>query len=264
MNGPRTNQFVAPTSFITSISRRRAKIESRMVLAIRRVDAVTSRTTATRNAIRDHLRDREDAIRGLRPPAHVVHPRVVRLLDLGAERRRHLALDRRDDPRVRQRVRRQRRLVQIRELRLHLLLRCLLRDEDNALDASVILADLGADERLLPVGGAGGEVDLHLEALLHVVAPREHPRAEGDEEAEQEHADQHGHRCRERRRQVRRDRRPCFGEEQADLLIRSVASAPLVAGELALFERDHALAHLVDHLAIVRDHEIVVPARLIR
>ena len=32
-NGPRTNQFEAPTSFITSISRRRAKIESRIVFA---------------------------------------------------------------------------------------------------------------------------------------------------------------------------------------------------------------------------------------
>jgi hypothetical protein len=33
-NGSRTNQFDAPTSFITSTSRRRAKIESRMVFAI--------------------------------------------------------------------------------------------------------------------------------------------------------------------------------------------------------------------------------------
>src|SRR5947208_352076 len=46
MNGPRTNQLVAPTSFITSISRRRAKIDSRMVFAISSVDAVTSRTMA--------------------------------------------------------------------------------------------------------------------------------------------------------------------------------------------------------------------------
>ena len=42
MNGPRTNQFVAPTSFITSISRRREKIESRIVFAIRS-DAEMSR-----------------------------------------------------------------------------------------------------------------------------------------------------------------------------------------------------------------------------
>ena len=42
MNGPRTNQFVAPTSFITSISRRREKIESRIVFAISRVDAINS------------------------------------------------------------------------------------------------------------------------------------------------------------------------------------------------------------------------------
>jgi len=50
MNGPRTNQFVAPTSFITSISRLLAKIERRIVFAIRSVDAVTSRTTAMRKA----------------------------------------------------------------------------------------------------------------------------------------------------------------------------------------------------------------------
>ena len=43
MNGPRTNQFVAPTSFITSISRRREKIESRIVFAISSADE-TSRT----------------------------------------------------------------------------------------------------------------------------------------------------------------------------------------------------------------------------
>ena len=48
MNGPRMNQFVAPTSFITSISRRRAKIERRIVFAIRSVEATTSRMTAIR------------------------------------------------------------------------------------------------------------------------------------------------------------------------------------------------------------------------
>ena len=48
MNGPRTNQFVAPTSFITSISRRRAKIESRIVFAISSVEATRSRITAMR------------------------------------------------------------------------------------------------------------------------------------------------------------------------------------------------------------------------
>ena len=48
MNGPRTNQFVAPTSFITSISRLREKIESRIVLAIRSTDATSRTATATR------------------------------------------------------------------------------------------------------------------------------------------------------------------------------------------------------------------------
>ena len=51
MNGPRTNQFVAPTSFITSISRRREKIESRIVFAISRIDATSRTITASRNTI---------------------------------------------------------------------------------------------------------------------------------------------------------------------------------------------------------------------
>src|SRR3954470_4321126 len=34
-----------------------------------------------------------------------------------------------------------------------------------------------------------------------------------------------------------------------------VASAALVAGQAAALERDHALAHLVDHLAVVGDHQ---------
>ena len=38
MKGARTNQFDAPTSFITSISRRRANVASRMVFTIRNND----------------------------------------------------------------------------------------------------------------------------------------------------------------------------------------------------------------------------------
>ena len=40
-NGQRMNQFVAPTSFITSTSRRRAKIDRRIVLPISRIDATS-------------------------------------------------------------------------------------------------------------------------------------------------------------------------------------------------------------------------------
>ncbi len=47
MNGPRTNQFVAPTSFITSISRRREKIDSRIVFAISSVEAIRRIAVAT-------------------------------------------------------------------------------------------------------------------------------------------------------------------------------------------------------------------------
>ena len=51
MNGPRTNQFVAPTSFITSISRRREKIESRIVFAIRSADETRRMIVAIANAV---------------------------------------------------------------------------------------------------------------------------------------------------------------------------------------------------------------------
>ncbi len=50
MNGPRTNQLVAPTSFITSISRRREKIDKRIVFAISSVDAASRITTANRKS----------------------------------------------------------------------------------------------------------------------------------------------------------------------------------------------------------------------
>src|ERR1700689_4924282 len=43
-NGQRMNQSVAPTSFITSTSRRRAYKDSRMVLAISRIEAIVSNT----------------------------------------------------------------------------------------------------------------------------------------------------------------------------------------------------------------------------
>ena len=51
MNGPRTNQLVAPTSFITSISRRREKIESRIVFAISSAADVSRMMIAIRKII---------------------------------------------------------------------------------------------------------------------------------------------------------------------------------------------------------------------
>ena len=42
MNGTRTNQFDAPTSFITSISRLRAKVANRIVFTMRNSEAKSS------------------------------------------------------------------------------------------------------------------------------------------------------------------------------------------------------------------------------
>ena len=68
MNGPRTNQFVAPTSFITSISRRREKIDNRIVFAISSVDAIDEQDDGDEEGDPDHLGDRQHALRGLSRP----------------------------------------------------------------------------------------------------------------------------------------------------------------------------------------------------
>ena len=70
MNGPRTYQLEAPTSFITSISRRRACTDSRIVFAIRMVDAASSTMTAMRKTIWIARAICEDALRDLLAVPH--------------------------------------------------------------------------------------------------------------------------------------------------------------------------------------------------
>ena len=55
MNGSRTKLLVAPTSFITSISRRREKIESRIVFWMRTIAAIPSRSASPPTKIRMYL-----------------------------------------------------------------------------------------------------------------------------------------------------------------------------------------------------------------
>ena len=55
MNGTRTNQFDAPTSFMTSISRRRANVASRIVFTIRNSDDASSTPAIAKNAEPDPL-----------------------------------------------------------------------------------------------------------------------------------------------------------------------------------------------------------------
>ena len=54
MNGTRTNQFDAPTSFITSISRRRAKVARRIVLTMRNSDDASKTLAIEMKASRIH------------------------------------------------------------------------------------------------------------------------------------------------------------------------------------------------------------------
>src|SRR5581483_4873378 len=60
------------------------------------------------------------------------------------------------------------------------------------------------------------EVDLDEQLLLHVVAPREHPRAERDREAEHEHPDQDGDRRRHRGRHARPHRPDRLPHDEPD------------------------------------------------
>src|SRR5438128_1725731 len=55
MNGTRTNQLDAPTSFITSISRLRANVASRIVLTMRNSDDASSTAASPKNAHRIHF-----------------------------------------------------------------------------------------------------------------------------------------------------------------------------------------------------------------
>src|SRR5690349_15746678 len=54
---------------------------------------------------------------------------------------------------------------------------------------------------------------------------------------------------------ARPTRSPCTSLARVAYSLGRVASAALVAGQPALLERDHALPHLVDHLAVVGDHQ---------
>ncbi len=75
MNGPRTNQLVAPTSFITSISRRREKIDRRMVFAISSTDAAEQDDHGDEEDDLDHPGDLEDPLRRLLPVLDAVDSR---------------------------------------------------------------------------------------------------------------------------------------------------------------------------------------------
>ena len=221
MNGPRTNQFVAPTSFITSISRRREKIESRMVFAMRSTDAVEQDDHGHEEHDFDHTRDLEDPLRGLLTVLHALDAgellradRRGQLLDLLGARRRDLV---RIGERIRGQVRRQLRIPL-----LHPLERLGARDELVVPDP-VVRAKEGPDGVHLLRRHVLGEEHLHLKLLLHVVRPRHDPRAERDQKPEQEHPDQHGHGRRERRRHVRPDRPEGLGDDELEAAHHSVS-----------------------------------------
>ena len=75
MNGPRTNQFVAPTSFITSISRRREKIERRIVFAISSVDGDEQQDAVAIVKIDlDHVRNLEHRLESCLPSSTFATP----------------------------------------------------------------------------------------------------------------------------------------------------------------------------------------------
>ena len=137
MKGPRTNQFVAPTSFITSISRLREKIESRIVFAIRSADetrrmivAIEERSRETRATVTTRAETSPPSLIFSTPGGSVGVRRLwlIALMSLPSMRR--------DLERVRERVAGQ-VLDDLRLQLAHALERLGLGDEVDALDQRV-------------------------------------------------------------------------------------------------------------------------------
>ena len=90
------NQSVAPTSFITSTSRRRENSDRRIVFEISSTEANTSSAAEQRHRELDHARGREDRVRLRLAVLHRRDRRVgdqaraerARLVELGAQRAR--------------------------------------------------------------------------------------------------------------------------------------------------------------------------------
>src|SRR5205823_10324293 len=99
----------------------------------------------------------------------------------------------------------------------HLREACFGRDRRHGLDERVRgqLA-LNVADFLAVIGDAVVEVDLHDELVLVVVAERESPGREPDQEAEQEHPDQDGHRRRGGRGDVREQRADRLGQQELE------------------------------------------------
>ena len=233
MNGPRTNQFVAPTSFITSISRRREKIDSRIVFAISSVDAASRTTTAIRKTDSMIVRDAAGS-------AFAVFLPYFDLLDAGRRRRSGPASRSARRPRPRFGIDLERGRAAgcpacFVELGVRFRIcfeRLVLRDEPDRLHARhprELMRDSSppASPSRLAARALGAEVDLARAARrfswsdhdsAHVPSPIEEP--------EEEHADQHGQRRRERRRRVRGSERHASAKTARNLIrIRSPRGA---------------------------------------
>ena len=221
MNGPRTNQFVAPTSFITSISRFREKIESRIVLAIRSAEEIRSTIVASRKAV-------ESTFATVRTRSETTPPSLIFSIpagSVGARRLRPTSFACSPSTGVTSNA-----SGSGFPGRFSTISGCSFRIRSSAsafgtqphvLDER-IRVELHADGVDLLVGRlalarrVGAEVDLDEQLLLLVVAEGLRPGAEGDEEPEQEHADQHGHRRRDRGREVGAQRADRLGEEELE------------------------------------------------
>ena len=77
MNGTRTNQFDAPTSFMTSISRRRANVASRIVLTMRNSDDASSDARHRDEREPDPAGDGEQPLDLLRGGDHRLDARLI-------------------------------------------------------------------------------------------------------------------------------------------------------------------------------------------
>ena len=265
MNGPRTNQFVAPTSFITSISRRRAKIERRIVFAMSSVEATSSTITAIRKTTSMTRADTARIRCAVFSPSRRRCSTPARAARLQARARSRVdvlaRLLRRDLERVRSGFdgsssTSSGSLLHARSSA------CSFETNDDvftcgvarAADADVV--DLRCSRRVR-AQVVGAEVDLDEQLLLVVVASSESAHVPSA---------------------MKRPSRniPISTVIVAAKVVERLAPSERIASEtthaeaahsvaypprrssrssVAVLERDHALAHLVDHLAVVGDHE---------
>ena len=214
MNGTRMNQLVAPTSFITSISRRRANMAVRMVLRMSRVEASSKKTAEDEQALVDevghalHLLDHVGGGADLEDVGllAVVVDQALDGLDAGV-----LGADPEAGGQVRCPHVLQHRVLALEEL-LEVGVGLVAVDVGGLGDAGVLL-ERAADLGQLGVGDVGLDVDDELDPVLELAGQVLGALADQHRGADDGERDEHGEHGRDGERDVPREVRAGLAED---------------------------------------------------